>query len=223
MSFLRPVLALMWKDILLELRTKDIVISVLVFSLVSIVIFNFAFEPTPRVVGLVAPGVLWVAILFGCVIGLTRSFAVEKDRGNLIGLLLAPVSRDTIYFGKMFANFIFMVIVELAIFPVFIALYNLEHLTAQLIPVALLATLGISTIGTVFSAMAVNTRSREVMLPILFFPVAVPIIIAAVEASGLLFRDENVSDLWRWLGFLAAFDAVFLVICPVAFSAVIED
>ena len=223
MSFLRPVLALMWKDILLELRTKDIVISVLVFSLVSIVIFNFAFEPTPRVVDLVAPGVLWVAIVFGGVIGLTRSFAVEKDRGNLLGLLLAPVSRDTIYFGKMFANFIFMVIVELAIFPVFIALYNLEHLTAQLIPVALLATLGISTIGTVFSAMAVNTRSREVMLPILFFPVAVPIIIAAVEASGLLFRDENVSDLWRWLGFLAAFDAVFLVICPVAFSVVIED
>ena len=141
----------------------------------------------------------------------------------MIGLLLAPVGRDTIYFGKMLANFIFMVIVELAIFPVFIALYNLDHLTAQLIPVALLGTLGIATIGTVFSAMAVNTRSREVMLPILFFPVAVPIILATVEASGLLLRDENVTDLWRWLGFLAAFDAVFLVICAVAFSAVIED
>ena len=96
---MRATLALLWKDILLEARTKDIVVAVLVFSLLVIVIFNFAIDPTPRLVAIVAPGVLWVAIVFGGVLGMTRSFALEKDSGNLHGLMLAPVSRDSIFFG----------------------------------------------------------------------------------------------------------------------------
>ena len=134
-----------------------------------------------RVVALVAPGVLWVAIVFGGVVGLTRSFSLEKDNGSLTGLMLAPVSRDTIYFGKMFAAFLFMVAVEIIVFPVFIVLYDVAYAVPEMVPVALLTTLGIATVGTLFSAMAVNTRAREVMLPILFFPVALPIVVAAVE------------------------------------------
>ena len=222
-GFLGPVLALLWKDVLLELRTKDIVLSVLVFALLVIVIFNFAIDPTPRNVAIVAPGILWVAFTFGGVLGLTRSFALEKDGGNLHGLMLAPIGRDAIFFGKALSNFIFMTVVEVIVFPVFAVLFNLSLVMPGLIPTALLATLGIATVGTVFSAMAVNTRSREVMLPLLFFPVVVPVIIAAVEASGVIIRGDGGGGLTRWIPLLGTFDAIFLVVCPVAFNLVVEE
>ncbi len=222
-TFWGPVFALLWKDVLLELRTKDIVVSVLVFALLVIVIFNFAIDPTPQMVVLVAPGILWVAFLFGGVLGLTRSFALEKDSGSLQGLMLAPVGREVIYFGKMLGNFLFMVVVEVIIFPIFAVLFNLSLVMPELIPVTLLATLGIATVGTVFSAMAVNTRSREVMLPLLFFPVVLPAIVAAVEASRVVIQGEGSSDLAQWIPLLAVFDTIFLVVCPVAFNVVVEE
>ena len=222
-TFLGPVATLLWKDVLLELRTKDIVVSVLVFALLVIVIFNFALDPTPGTVALVAPGVLWVSFTFAGVLGLTRSFALEKDRGSLQGLMLAPVGRDVIYFGKMLGNFLFMTVVEIIVFPIFAVLFNLSLVMPEMIPVAVLATLGIATVGTVFSAMAVNTRSREVMLPLLFFPVVLPAIVAAVEASGVIIRGEGGGDLSRWIPLLAIFDAIFLVVCPLAFNMVVEE
>ena len=222
-GFLRPTIAVLWKDIVLEARTKDIVVAVLVFSLLVILVFNFAIEPAPHMVVLVAPGILWVAFVFGGVLGLTRSFALEKENGSLHGLMLAPVSRDTIFFGKMLAVFLLMLLVEAIVLPIFAVLFNLSLAAPELVPVAVLATLGIATVGTVFSAMAINTRAREVMLPMLFLPVALPIIIAAVEASGVVFRDGGLGDLARWLPFLAAFDAIFLVVCPIAFHLVVEE
>ena len=222
-GFLRPTIAVLWKDIVLEARTKDIVVAVLVFSLLVILVFNFAIEPAPHMVVLVAPGILWVAFVFGGVLGLTRSFALEKENGSLHGLMLAPVSRDTIFFGKMLAIFLLMLLVEAIVLPIFAVLFNLSLAAPELVPVAVLATLGIATVGTVFSAMAVNTRAREVMLPMLFLPVALPIIIAAVEASGVVVRDGGLGDLTRWLPFLAAFDAIFLVVCPIAFHLVVEE
>ena len=217
-----PIATLVWKDILLELRTKDSVVSVLVFALLVIVIFSFALDPTPQTVGVVAPGVLWVAFTFGGVLGLTRSFALENDGGNLYGLMLAPIGRDAIFFGKMLASFLFMTVVELAVFPVFVVLFDISLAMPELIPVALLATLGVATVGTLFSTMAVNTRSREVMLPLLFFPAVVPVIVAAVEASGIIIEGDGL-DLAQWVPLLAVFDAVFLVVCPVAFNLVVEE
>ena len=222
-DYLRPVLALLWKDVLLELRTKDIVVSVLVFALLVIVIFNFAIDPSPRMVAIVAPGILWVAVTFGGILGLTRSFALEKERGNIHGLMLTPVGRDAIFFGKMLGTFVFMVVVELAVFPIFAVLFNIEVFLPGLIPTALLATLGIAALGTVFSAMALNTRSREVMLPLLFLPVVIPVIVAAVEASGIIIGGGDSGDLARWLPLLGVFDAIFLVVCPVAFSLVVQE
>ena len=222
-SLLLPVLALLWKDVVLEFRTKDIVVSVLLFALLVIVIFNFAIDPTPERVAVVAPGILWVAFIFGGVLGLTRSFALEKEHGNLQGLLLTPVGRDAIFFGKMLGIFVFMSVVEAITYPIFAALFNLSLTVPELIPVAILATLGVACVGTVFSAMAVNTRSREVMLPLLFLPVVIPVIVGAVEATGVVVRGEGGSDLARWIPLLAAFDAVFLVVCPVAFNMVVEE
>lgn len=220
-DYLYPILIILWKDVLQETRSKDIVVSVLVFALLVIVVFNFAISPTPQTVTVVAPGILWIAITFGGVLGLNRSFALEKDGGNIHGLMMAPVGRDVIFFGKMLGNFLFMLVVEILVFPVFAVMYNFSLLMPGLIPIALLATLGIATVGTVFSAMAVNTRSREVMLPVLFFPVAVPVIVAAVEASAAVIQGD--AGFSRWLPFMAVFDIIFLVVGPVAFQSVIEE
>ena len=220
-GYWRAALALLWKDVLLELRSKDIVVSVLVFALLVVVIFNFAIDPTPHMVAVVAPGILWVAFTFGGVLGLSRSFALEKEGGGFQGLMLAPVGRDAIYFGKMLANFLFMLVVEALVFPVFAALFNLSPAMPELIPVALLSTLGIAAVGTVFSAMAVNTRSREIMLPLLFLPVVLPVVVAAVEATGAIIGGAG--ETTRWIPLLAVFDVIFLVICPAAFSLVVEE
>ena len=213
--------AILWKDVVLELRTKDIVISALVFALLVIVVFNFAVTPTPQTVAFVAPGILWIAFTFGGVLGLNRSMALERESGGLRALMLAPVSRDIIFFGKMLGAFLFMLLVEIAVFPVFAVLYNFSLLMPGLIPVAVLATLAIATVGTLFSAIAANTRSREVMLPLLFFPVLLPAVIAAVEASTAVIQGGSPFD--RWIPFLIAFDALFLVVCPFAFHLVIEE
>ena len=233
-SYLGVVLAILAKDVLLELRTKDILVTTLVFGLLVIVVFSFALDPTPTMVATVAPGILWVSFTFGGVLGLNRSFSIESARGNLQGLMLAPVGRDAIYFGKFLGSFLFMMGVEVVIYPLFAALFNLPLLMYELIPMAVLATIAVAAVGTVFSAMAVNTRSREVMLPLLFFPVVVPVIIAATEATGILLREavprgEAAPYLLAepgvsiWIPLLVVFDTVFLVICPAAFSFIIED
>ena len=218
----------------MSLRTKDILVTTLVFGLLVIVVFSFALDPTPTMVATVAPGILWVSFTFGGVLGLNRSFSIESARGNLQGLMLAPVGRDAIYFGKFLGSFLFMMGVEVVIYPLFAALFNLPLLMYELIPMAVLATVAVAAVGTVFSAMAVNTRSREVMLPLLFFPVVVPVIIAATEATGILLREavprgEAAPYLLAepgvsiWIPLLVVFDTVFLVICPAAFSFIIED
>ncbi len=215
--------AIVRKDVMLELRTKDFVVSVFVFSLLVILIFSFAIEPSPQLVARVAPGVLWTAFIFGGVLGLTRSFALERDGGNLGGLLLSPVPRDAIYMGKMLASFLFMLAVEVLVYPAFGVLFDLPLFQAELILVAVLATLGIAAVGTLFAAMAVNTRAREVMLPLLFLPAVVPVVIAAVEASAAALGGGNVVEVLRWLPLLAAYDAVFVVACAFAFHFVVED
>ncbi len=222
-SYLGAIWAIVRKDMMLELRTKDFVVSVFVFSLLVIVIFSFAIEPTPQIVERVAPGVMWTAFIFGGVLGLTRSFALEREGGNLRGLLVAPVPRDAVYMGKMLASFLFMMLVELLVFPAFGMIFDLPLLQPALIPVALLATLGIAAVGTLFSAMAVNTRAREVMLPLLFLPAVVPVVIAAVEASAAALGGGGTREVLRWLPLLAAYDAGFVVVCAFAFHFVVEE
>ncbi|MDP7579539.1 MAG: heme exporter protein CcmB [SAR202 cluster bacterium] len=222
-NWFRAAMAIFWKDILLETRTKDMLLAILIFSILVIVIFNFAISPTPKMIGFVAPGILWVAFILGGMFGLTRSFGLEREGGALKGLLLAPVGRDAIFYGKMAAMFTLMMVVEVIVFPVFAVLFNLSLWIPWLIPVAALTTLGIATIGTVFSAIAMNTRAREIMFPLLFLPVAIPTIIAAVETSGVAIRGVELAEMSRWIPFMGAIDAVFLVICPVAFNLIIED
>ena len=222
-GFLVPMAALAWKDILLEIRTRDVVISVLVFGFLVVLVFNFALNVTPDLLEDLAPGMLWVAFAFAGVLAMNRAFVTEKERGSLDGLLLTPVSRDSIYLGKMLGTLLFMIVVEVLLLPVFAVLFNFSAFSPGLIAAILLATLGFATVGTLFSAIAVQTRSREIMLPVLFLPVIVPVIIGAVEASSKSIGGGDDVSVAKWLGLIAVFDAVYLVTCPWLFGIVVEE
>ncbi len=223
MSFMRKVLTIVQKDVAVELRTKEMLSSMFVFSLLVIVIFSFAFDLRVEDVRKVAPGVLWVTFVFAGMLGLNRSFVLEKDRGCLEGLLLCPVDRSAIYFGKMLGNVIFMMIVEAMILPIFSILFNISLFQPVLLLIVVLGTLGFAGVGTLFSAMAVHTRSREVMLPVLLFPVVVPAMIAAVKATGGILDGQPVSEIAHWLRLLAVFDVVFFAISFMTFDYVVEE
>ena len=215
--------AIVWKDILSELRTKDIFTSVLIFSLLVIVIFNFALEPGAENLALLTPGVLWVAFTFAGVLGLNRSMAAEKDRGCLEGLMLCPVDRGVIFAGKMLATTLFMLAVEVVALPIFSILFNAPLITPPLLLIALLATLGFTGVGTLFSAIAVNTRAREIMLPLLLLPLIVPVLIGAVKATGSIL-DPMLWGPWGvWPPLILAFDVIFITISALVFEYVLEE
>jgi len=222
-GFLRKVLAIVHKDIIAELRTKEMFSSMFVFALLVIVIFNFAFELRIANVKQVAPGVLWVAFPFAGMLGLNRSFILEKDKGCLEGLLLAPVDRSAIYFGKMLGNLIFMSVVEAIVLPIFWVLFNPPLFSPALVLVIVLGTLGFAGVGTLFSAIAVHTRAREVMLPILLFPIVVPLMIAAVKITGGLLDGQPLSEMRNWLNLLVGFDIIFLTVSYMTFDYVVEE
>ena len=223
MKFWRKVVAITWKDTISELRAKEIVSSVLVFTLLVIVIFNFAFGSSQEALVLVAPGILWVTFAFAGVLSLNRSFIPEKEQNCLAGLMACPVSREVIYVGKMLGSLLFMLIMEAIALPIFAFLFNLPVLSLQLVTITVLATVGFVAVGVLFSALAVNTRAREMVLPILFLPIVVPVIISAVKASGLALSGEPWSELSSWLQVIVAFDVIFLVVSFLVFAFVIEE
>ena len=222
-DFWGPVLAILWKDLLLEARTREVIVPVLLFAVLVVVVFNFAIEPRPALVAVVAPGVLWLAFVFAGAMGLTRTFALEKEDGGVEGLMLCPVGRDVLYVGKMLGSLVFLLVVEALTLPVFAALFNLPIWQPELWLLVVLATIGLAAVGTVFSAMVANTRAREVLLPVLFFPILVPVIIAAVEATGAIIEGDAWNSYSRWLGLTAAFDAVFLVLGAITFDYVLGE
>ena len=222
-AYSAKVAAIVWKDLVAELRTKEMFSSMLVFALLVIVIFNFAFELKGADMTDLAPGMLWVAFTFAGVLGLNRSFALEKDRGALEGLMLTPLDRSGIYVAKMLSNLIFMSLVELMVLPLFWVLSNLMFFPIALIPVVILGTLGFVAIGSLFAAMTVNARAREVMLPVLLFPVAAPLIVAAVKATGTVLAGQPLLRAGGWLQLLLACDVIFLVLSILTFEYVIEE
>lgn len=222
-SYLRKVLAIVWKDVRAELRTKDILSSMLVFAGLSVLIFQFAFDLRADNVRLVLPGVLWIAITFAGVLGLNRSFILEQDRGSLEGLLLAPVDRSAIYFGKLIGNLLFIFVVELLLLPLMTVLFNVWLLSPALLLVLALGTVGYAAVGTLFAALSINTRAREVMLPILLFPVMIPVFVAGVQAVSRLLDGDSFGDILRWVQLLVAYDAIFIAAAMLLFDYVVEE
>ena len=208
---------MIWKDIVLELRSRELVVSVVVFGLLLVVVFSFALDPTPGQAKALAPGILWVAFAFAATLAMNRAFVREQEAGALEGLLISPVSRDAIFLAKAATSFIFMVLIEAVLLPAYAVMLGFSALSWTLGATILLATLGFALIGTLFSAMAAQTRSREIMLPVLFFPIVLPVILAAVQASTRAVGGETFIGLGRWLPLIGVFDALFLLICPWVF------
>jgi heme exporter protein B len=220
---LTKILAMFWKDMLTELRTKEVITSVLVFALLVMVIFNFAFGTRTDETELVAPGILWVALTFGGVLGFNRIFAVEKENSRLEGLMLCPVDRTVIYWGKLTGGFTFMLAIAIVITPIFLALFNLPLFLPKLVLIIVLAIIGFAAVGTLFSAIAINTRARDIMLPILFLPIVIPVIVAAVKATAPVLAGKSWEDILIWLQIMIAFDIIYLVVATLVFEFVLEE
>ncbi len=222
-GYLRAIGAVVWKDIAAELRSRELLGSMLVFAILTILIFNFALELDLRIRQSVTAGVLWVTFAFAGTLGLNRSMAIEKDRGCLDGLLLAPVDRSALYFGKVISNLIFMILVEAIIFPLYSLLYNINLFIPGLILVTLLGSVGYVVVGTLLSAMAVQARTRDILLPILLFPVVLPVLVAAVRATTSILQGLSFEDYQAWISLLIAYDAIFLGVAIVSFDYVVEE
>ena len=220
-------LAVIWsigrKDLLLELRNKDVVVAVAGFALLIMVIFTFSLNLSQDSARLIGPGVLWSAVAFAGVTGLNRAFSLEVEGNTLEALMLAPISRDLIFFGKALGNFLFITVALAVVLPVFAVLFNLVIFRWEMLAISLLTTVGFSAVGTLFAAMSVRVRAREVMLPLLFLPGVTPLIMAAVESTSHMVNGRSWSDMSEWLQLAVAFDVVFLVVSAFVFQHIVED
>ena len=222
-EFFRSLFAVTWKDLAVEWRSRELVTAMLVFALLVIFIFNFALELDAVTRGNVTAGVLWVTFAFSGTIGLNRSLAMEKDRGCLDGLLLAPVDRTAIYFGKVLANLGFMLLVAVIVLPIYSILYNINLFQPGLLLVILLGSEGYVAVGTLLSTMSVQTRTRDILLPILLFPIVIPVVVAAVKASGNYLAGLEMAEIQPWLNLLIVYDVVFTAVSFMVFDAVVEE
>jgi heme exporter protein B len=223
--FLAQLRTLIWKDLLVEARGRETVLAGAVFALLVLVIFNFAFDLRVENVAAVAPGVLWVTITFVGVLSLGRAFARERDRRTLDGILLAPVDRSALYLAKVVTSIASMLVVEVVALPVFVGLFNLAVDLPLLVLALVLGTIGLAGVGTLFAAIAAHTRAREVLLPLLLFPIQVPVILATVKSTGAAIRVPGLDppEIGQWLGLLVAFDALFLGLSVLLFDYAIEE
>ncbi len=221
------------KDLKAEFRTKQMLNSMMIFALLVIVIFSFAFGNealilipglNKKVVDLLAPGMLWITFTFAGMLGLSRSFAGEKEEGCLEGLMLCPVDRSEIYNGKVLSNAVLMFLMEIITIPVFAVLfsYDIKNIPVLLL-VVVLGTFGFIFVGTLLSALTVNTRTRELLLPVILFPVLLPVILSAVTATGRMLASGEISEISGELQLLAVYDVVFFIVALLVFEYTIED
>lgn len=225
MEYFKKVIVLFLKDLKIEFRTKETLNSMFVFGLLVIIVFNFAFDLTRTETIEIASGILWIAFTFSGILGLNRSFSFERENSAIEGIILAPVDRSAIYLGKLMSNFFLMLLFEIVLLPFFIIFFNLRIFSdlPVLFLVMILGTLGFVTVGTIFSAISANTRMREIMLPVLLFPVSVPVIIGAVESTSFILLGNNQELLWSWIQRLIGIDVIYFVASFLLFEYVIVE
>ncbi len=224
---MKDFLYLAWKDLLMEFRTKQMLNSMVIFSLLVIVIFNYSFSNIMFNIDVadIAPGILWIAFTFAGMLGLSRSFASEMEEGCLDGLKLCPVAPSTIYLGKVVSNLVIMFMIEAIIVPMFIVLFNFSDIKglAGLIVIILLGTIGFILVGTLFSALTVNMRTREILLPVILFPIIIPLIMSSVMATQKVLSTGDLFSAIDEIRLLVVYDLVFFIAAQLVFEYVIED
>jgi len=221
----RIVAAILVKDLRLEWRNRETLASVCVFGILVVFLFNFAFEPGREETLRLLPGLLWIAYAFAGVLCFNRSFAVERENAGLEGMALAPVDPGLIYLGKMLANLLFLGVAECVIVFAVSLWYNFSFIPSLrwFALITFLGTVGYVAIGTTFGAIAVNIHMREVMLPVLQFPVAVPVLIAGIEATTGALKGDPPSNYASWMKLEASFAVIFIVLSYLLFEYVLEE
>ncbi len=222
-DYLRILRVLVAKELLVEWRSRDALSAMFLFAVTSLLIFNFALDLSPVGAQDVVPGILWVTFVFAGLLGLNRSFQAEREQSSIEGLMMAPVGRSAIYLAKVAGNLLFLLVFEVLSLPILVALFNLA-LPLTLLPILFAGTLGLAAAGTIFAAMAANTRLRDVLLPLLLLPVVLPLLVGAVQATAAALRGESLlGEAAPALLLIAAFDLIFLTLGFLLFEYVLEQ
>lgn len=222
MTILRQVGAIVAKDLIAELHTREILSAMAVFAIIAMLIFSFALDLRGEVGEAAAPGVLWTTIAFAGTLGLSRSLAKEEQTGGMSGLMLAVTDRTAIFFGKALGNLVLMLLLGVVLLPLGTVLFDVNLVRGGVALVVVLGTVGYAATGTLLAAIAVNTRAREVMLPILLLPLIVPLLIAAVNATAGLLAGLALGEINNWLQILVVYDLVIVAVAVLTFAYVVE-
>lgn len=217
------VLAVVSKDLRAETRSRELLSVMAIFAFLCLLVFSFALELDRVAREEAVSGVLWVTLIFSSLLGFNRSLAQEGDQGNLDAMLLAPVARSAIFFGKLLSNYIFTLIVALVILPLMTVIYNKSLLEGWLIVTTVVGVFGFSTIGTLLAMLTLHTRSREALLPIAMLPLALPLLLTAVRATSGILSDAPARDWLVWLQLLGAVSVIYLALCWLLSGFVLEE
>lgn len=224
-QYLNQISAIVWKDFVTEFKTRELFSTMFIFAVLVMLIFIFSINLSIVEANQVGPGILWVAFIFAGTIGLNRSFMLEKENDCLQGLMLAPADRTAIYFGKLISNLIFLLIMEAFILPLFMIFFNVDMLShlGPLLLVIFLGTLGFCAIGTLLSSLSSNLKTREIMLPILLYPLMVPVIIGVVRMTGQLIAGETLASMMKWVGLTLCFDIIYIGVSIMTIDHILEE
>jgi heme exporter protein B len=223
-SFARRALVVAWKDLLVERRSKETLNALLFFSLLLLFVFQLALGPDRERLASVLPGLLWIGFILSGLLALGRTFLIEREHDCWEGLLLAPGDKSAIYLGKLAGNLVVMLAVEALVLALFVLFFNIEIGGALpgLALVIALGTVGLASIGTLFAAMTAHLRARELLFPVLFLPMEVPVLLATVQATQALFLGESLGSVAHWLKLLIAADVIYLAAGVLTFDFILE-
>jgi heme exporter protein B len=225
MQLLNQAYLLLWKDLLLEVRRRDTLLTMFFFGTLLLFVFHFSFDTAPEKIAEMAPALLWLAFLFTGTLGLAQLFQSERENHCLDALLLSPLDRGALFVAKTCFNLLLMILVESVVIPLFWVLFNLPawNLLPQLFLVTLLGTIGFCVLGTIMSGITLRARARELLLPLVLFPLMVPVILATIRCMENILRTGAVGDAAPWLRLLLGFDVIFLTVGVLVFDWVIES
>ncbi|WML45261.1 heme exporter protein CcmB [Neobacillus sp. PS3-40] len=222
---IKTALLLAKKDLYSELKTKQVLTTMIIFAGLVILVFSFAFDPANNTTKAVIPGVIWVIVVFSGILGLNRSFISEQRNDTMQGLLIAPMDASSVFLGKFLANFTMMLVVELVSIPFLFLLFNFQVLGSipYFILIMFIGSFGFISIGTFLAALAANSKSSEMLLPLLLFPITSPILIGVVQATRIILTNmEKLSSAMAWIQLVSAYDVIFFVLCFLLIEYVLE-
>ena len=222
-TWLSTAWVLVWKDLVQEWRSRDVLTSMFAFAVLSLFIFNYALELSPIDRTEIAPGLIWVVMVFAGTLGLNRSFAAEQDQGSFEGLMMAVPELSVIYLAKMITNLLMMFGLAILVIPIYSLLYNQSLFDLRFFGILMLGAWGYSAAGTLISSMTVQTRMRDLLLPVLLFPLLLPVNMAVVKSGSAIIAASSVPEFQSWINLLLVYDVIMTVVSIMVFEYVIRE